>query len=359
MDTDKIQAYRDEQQRQSEREQELAEVSGVGNKLNKALNFQTNKLIANAKTRTNKVQSVDPIASPKDIQAVVDGLNSLGDKLAPKELKPVVDALGSVVDELSKLPKKYPDFPAFPKFPDFPKSTKVDNLNEIKPWLEAVVTAVGKLKLAPKIEVKAGDVNIPETKIDLSPITQGLIDVKKALDKIKLPETDFSKLEKAVATTTKAINSLSFPVPNYVIPFKDINGRGVQVQLDASGNIPTSAAAGGGLTNTELRATPVPVSNSSTFGTVGTSPNAINVGQRTVSTTAVQISASATVPTNGILVQALAGNGAAVYVGGSGVTTSTGWELSPGQAIAFTCTLNTIYIISVASTTDKICYQVV
>ena len=95
------------------------------------------------------------------------------------------------------------------------------------------------------------------------------------------------------------------------------------------------------------------------IGQVGTSANAINVGQKTVSTTAVQISATATVPTNGILVQALAGNAAVLYVGGSGVTTSTGWELSPGQAIAFTCTLNTLYIISVASTTDKICFQVV
>ena len=95
------------------------------------------------------------------------------------------------------------------------------------------------------------------------------------------------------------------------------------------------------------------------IGTVGTSPNAINVGQKTVSTTAVQISATATVPTNGILVQALAANTAAIYVGGSGVTTGTGWELSAGQSIAFTCTLNTLYIISVASTTDKICYTVV
>lgn len=100
-------------------------------------------------------------------------------------------------------------------------------------------------------------------------------------------------------------------------------------------------------------------SGSNAVGFVGTSPNTINVGQQTVNTTAVQLSATATVPTNGILVQAISTNGASIFIGGSGVSTSNGWELSPGQAIAFTCTLNTIYIISAASTTDKVCYQVV
>jgi hypothetical protein len=121
-----------------------------------------------------------------------------------------------------------PEFPKFPKFPDLPKSTKVDNLSEIEPWLKAVVVAIGKLELNPKIEVSAPNVTVPETKVDLTPITQKLIDVKNALDKIKFPETDFSKLEKAVADTTKAINNLSFPVPNYVLPFRNADGAATQ-----------------------------------------------------------------------------------------------------------------------------------
>lgn len=94
------------------------------------------------------------------------------------------------------------------------------------------------------------------------------------------------------------------------------------------------------------------------LGTVGTTSAAINVGQQTVSTTAVQVSTTSTVPTNGIIIRALAGNSAAIYVGGSGVTTATGFELSPGESTSFTCNLNTIYIRSVASTTDKICWNV-
>lgn len=91
---------------------------------------------------------------------------------------------------------------------------------------------------------------------------------------------------------------------------------------------------------------------------VSTAPATVNVGQQTVNTTAVQISSTSTVPTNGIIVRALAGNAANIYVGGSGVTTSTGYELAPGESISFTCNLNTLYIRSAASTTDKCCYNV-
>ena len=93
-------------------------------------------------------------------------------------------------------------------------------------------------------------------------------------------------------------------------------------------------------------------------GLVGTTSAVINVNQKTVSTTAVQLSVTSTVPTNGIIVQALSTNAASIFVGGSGVTTSTGFELVAGQAMSFTCNLNTLYIISASSTTDKVCYNV-
>jgi len=94
------------------------------------------------------------------------------------------------------------------------------------------------------------------------------------------------------------------------------------------------------------------------IGTVGTTTAVVNVGQRTVNTTAVQVSASSTVPTNGIIIRALSTNAASIFVGGSGVTTSTGYELVAGESVSFTCNLNTLYIISVASTTDNICWNV-
>lgn len=91
---------------------------------------------------------------------------------------------------------------------------------------------------------------------------------------------------------------------------------------------------------------------------VATTSAAVNTAQKTVSTTAVQISASSTIPTNGILVGGFTTNAASIFVGASTVTTTTGAELAPGAILPFTANLNTLYIISVASTTDKIWYQV-
>lgn len=93
-------------------------------------------------------------------------------------------------------------------------------------------------------------------------------------------------------------------------------------------------------------------------GNVGTISAAVNVGQKTVSTTAVQVSASSTVPQNGILIEALSTNSASIFVGGTGVLTTTGFELQPGQSAPFTCNLNTLFIVSAASTTDKVCWNV-
>ena len=90
---------------------------------------------------------------------------------------------------------------------------------------------------------------------------------------------------------------------------------------------------------------------------VGTISAVVNVGQQTSNTSAVQLSATSTVPTNGIVIEALIANAAVVYIGGSGVTTSTGFQLSPGQSLTLTCNLNTIYVIG-SNATDKVCWSV-
>lgn len=94
------------------------------------------------------------------------------------------------------------------------------------------------------------------------------------------------------------------------------------------------------------------------LGKVGTISAPVNTGQQTTNTTAVQISAVSTVPTNGILIGGLSTNTDPIFVGGSGVTTSNGVEVLPGASQPFTANLNTLYIRSASSTTDKIWYNV-
>lgn len=92
-------------------------------------------------------------------------------------------------------------------------------------------------------------------------------------------------------------------------------------------------------------------------GTVGTTPAIVNVGQKASNITAVQLSAASTVPTNGIIVQAISTNTASVFIGGLGVLTSTGYELQAGQAAPFTANLNTLYVIG-TNGTDRVCWTV-
>ena len=115
--------------------------------------------------------------------------------------------------------------------------------------------------------------------------------------------------------------------------------------------LPTGTNAIGSITNTSFAST-----QSGTWNT-GTTSAVVNVGQQTSNTSAVQLSASSTVPTNGIVIEALIANAAVVYIGGSGVTTSTGFQLSPGQSLTLTCNLNTIYVIG-SNATDKVCWSV-
>ncbi len=92
---------------------------------------------------------------------------------------------------------------------------------------------------------------------------------------------------------------------------------------------------------------------------VGTWPSAaVNVGQTSASTNAVPIHSGSIAPTNGILVQALSGNTASVFIGGTGVTTVTGFELQKGQATSFAvANISLLYVVG-SNTSDGVCWNV-
>ena len=94
-------------------------------------------------------------------------------------------------------------------------------------------------------------------------------------------------------------------------------------------------------------------------GGAGVSTNAnLYTGHKTVNTTAVQLTSSSTPLINGVVIKAPTSNSAAIYVGLTGVTTSTGDILEPGESRGYAVNnLNLLYIISSASTTDIISYE--
>lgn len=105
--------------------------------------------------------------------------------------------------------------------------------------------------------------------------------------------------------------------------------------------------SGTGLTDAQLRATPVPV-------TIGALPTSIYSNQLTVSLTA-QALASQTFA-NGVVLSSSANNTGNIYIGPVGVTASTGYLLVPGQAISYAVeNSNVIYALG-TNTTDVLSY---
>lgn len=229
------------------KQEEAAEKSQLLNAISDA-SRQVSETVVAAEKHTKNVTVTNDLAKPSDIDKVVQAVKEID--LQPQDLQPIADALTEVSQAIAKLPTEYPEFPSFPEAPEQREDVKVTNLNELKEYFEDVVRAVGALKTSikfdPKIEVKPADVKITEKTLDLSPITTGLANLEKAFKAVKTPEFDTSKIIQGLDKVSKSVNSLSFPVPNYVLPFKDVNGNAVQVQLDASGNIPTTGGGGGG-----------------------------------------------------------------------------------------------------------------
>ena len=97
--------------------------------------------------------------------------------------------------------------------------------------------------------------------------------------------------------------------------------------------------------------------NSTVSGAVSsTVSTTIYNGQKAVAVTntAVALAASQAIE-NGVIVQALSGNAASIYVGSSAVTTSNGFELQPGQATSIAISnLATVFINGTSG--DGVCY---
>ncbi len=103
------------------------------------------------------------------------------------------------------------------KIPEYPKQIKTEVISlpkYVQDLLSDVKKAIKEIEVKPevKVETKASDVNI-----DLSGVKNKLESVIKAIEKIEIPENkvDFSDVIDACKETTRAINNLKFPVPNF------------------------------------------------------------------------------------------------------------------------------------------------
>lgn len=201
------------------------------------------------------VKNFPALAKTKDIQQIGKKVDQLQKVISKNStLGQVVGALGG----LSKAVEQYAEgqmksveklgmglVQEMPTLPEFPKQLSVDNLKDVKPYFENLSkdlkSSINKLKLDPQINVPAPDVKVEQQSVDIGPLVKSLESVQKTLKSIadkKEPEVDLKPLKLAVNKTTKAIQSLRFPVSNYVLPFRNEQGKADQVQLTSTGAMP-------------------------------------------------------------------------------------------------------------------------
>jgi hypothetical protein len=178
------------------------------------------------------------------IQKVQDTQAAQSEKaLADKRLAIIVDAigakvsthdvrvLGSSVETLNEALKRLESL-----------DIKVGGDKELRDALGTLSDAVSAIEVNPVIKVPEPKVIVQDTPVDLKPLIDKMAAVEKAIkeNKTQIEAADNSELEAAVRATTDAINSLQFPVANYVLPYANQDGAAVQVELDADGKVPVS-----------------------------------------------------------------------------------------------------------------------
>lgn len=102
-----------------------------------------------------------------DIKEVVQAIDKMSKEVAPKNIDftPLQKSIAALSEQIAKLPTEYPEAP------EAVETVAVNNLNELKPQLEAITATLEKLKLDPKIDVK-----VPKT--DLSGIESAIASLK-------------------------------------------------------------------------------------------------------------------------------------------------------------------------------------
>lgn len=223
----KAQALQDKAE-QEKHEKELSQVLGTVSKIGTDVVSAIDK-----KTNEVTVSNFPTSISTPDIDKLIPELKKLQDKVEPVD-KTTHELLDKLLTAIENIPRDMPEMPSI----EFPSEMSVNNQIDYKQPIQDVVDAVKAIKVVydPKITVKPADVKVNndykslERKLDLLGVAI------KAIS-IVVPEKDNKEMLKRISNVTKAINSLSFPVPNYVLPFKRTDGSATQALVDTTGRL--------------------------------------------------------------------------------------------------------------------------
>lgn len=218
----------------------------------------------------------------QNIAQVHSVLKNLQDQYEKNGLPDAANVLGGVVDKIGQLVKSVTD-------------SKVTLDTKLQKTLGDLSKQIDSIDFNPTVNVSAPQPKVVTTPIDLNPVVDAINKLQDSYDKLdnKDNEIDFTPILQGLDSVQSAIANQKFPVANYILPFKDSSGKATQVQLDASGNVPTSGGGGGGGTVNQgntVDAAPVTQSitvvDSGSSSATGANNQSIVTGSATANSTA-------------------------------------------------------------------------
>lgn len=251
-----------EQKSQQEKQAEINAINKAGIKNVEATNANTKSTAKGLKDVRGKVQVTNPdLAKSQDVGAAVDaihklnlttfntnqGLPQLADNLV--KLTTAVQALQKDYETkgVSGLSKQLETLVG--KLDGVSKTlsnSKVEVDSGLQKTIDNLQKSIEGINFNPTVNVKAPAAKVVTTPVDFKLVLDALAKVEQAITDAKPDndQLDLTPVTTGLSDVQNAIQALRFPVPNFVLPFKDSNGKDVQVQLDASGNLPTTGGGG-------------------------------------------------------------------------------------------------------------------
>lgn len=223
MDQDKINEYRKKQEEAKRRKEEMDALKDVSSSVNKSASETKTQLEAVTKNIAKSSDIDEVIRQLKEAQLASylgGGQKSQIIMADSTDLGEAVSKLGTKLDALISSNENEKSDKELISTVKSELSKVVDALNQDSD--SEVISAINELKSALSIEVNPV-VNVPEPvinldvpKVDLSPLSKDIKAVTSAVKAIQPAQLDLSALIEATDRVSQTVNSLTFPVANFV-----------------------------------------------------------------------------------------------------------------------------------------------
>lgn len=152
--------------------------------------------------------------------------SDLQERLENEGLKKMGDQLSLVVKKLDEVTKTI-------------SKTEISVDSKLQKTIDSLSKSIGAIDFNPAVNITSPPAKIVTTPIDFLPVVNALKEVEQSIKTKKTSETklDLLPLTTGLGAVQEAIQSLRFPVSNYVLPFSSNTGKATQAVLNADGTL--------------------------------------------------------------------------------------------------------------------------